>query len=213
MSHSTHNPPIVVVNTASDRQQVPLRDYLNARVAPFLKKAITQSLDAEAEFPLQWLGECLIHQSILYEGNPDRTNIRERFLYKFEDPKPQEPADVAAATPAAAPPAEPPHRSPSAQPEQTPMTQPEQTPVPEPEQMPVPQQEPTELQSEVTMNEASDTVAEQPQPPQAAEEETAPQPVPATVEPAVNGVKEGEEEAARAGDASKDADTDMGGTS
>lgn len=43
-----------------------------------------------AEFPLQWLGECLIHQSILYEGNPDATNIRERFAYKFEDPKPQE---------------------------------------------------------------------------------------------------------------------------
>jgi hypothetical protein len=31
----------------------------------------------------------LIHQSILYEGNPDRTNIRERFLYSHEDPKPQ----------------------------------------------------------------------------------------------------------------------------
>ncbi|KIW87711.1 uncharacterized protein Z519_11685 [Cladophialophora bantiana CBS 173.52] len=205
MSHSTHNSPMVVVNTASDRQQVPLRDYLNTRVAPFLKKAITQSLDAEAEFPLQWLGECLIHQSILYEGNPDRTNIRERFLYKFEDPKPQESADVAAASPAAAPPAEPPHRSPSAQPEQTPMPQPEQTPMP--------QQEPTELQSEVTMSEASHAVAEQPQPPQVAEEETAPQPIPATEEPAINGVKEGEEEAARAGDTSRDADTEMGGTS
>jgi hypothetical protein len=42
-----------------------------------------------AEFPLQWLGEALIHQSIVYEGNPDRTNIRERFLYEHEDPKPQ----------------------------------------------------------------------------------------------------------------------------
>ncbi|KAI1618087.1 hypothetical protein EDD37DRAFT_255781 [Exophiala viscosa] len=90
MSSSAGNPPSVVVNTSNNRQQVPLRDYLNARVAPFLKKAITQSLDVEAEFPLQWLGECLIHQSILYEGNPDRTNIRERFLYTFEDPKPQD---------------------------------------------------------------------------------------------------------------------------
>ncbi|KAK4938613.1 hypothetical protein LTR10_020964 [Elasticomyces elasticus] len=89
MSQSAGNPPSVVVNTQNNRQQVPLRDYLNARVAPFMKKAITQSLDVEADFPLQWLGECLIHQSILYEGNPDRTNIRERFLYTFEDPKPQ----------------------------------------------------------------------------------------------------------------------------
>lgn len=39
-----------------------------------------------AEFPLQWLGEHLIQQSILYEGNPDRTNIRERFQYKHDVP-------------------------------------------------------------------------------------------------------------------------------
>ncbi|KAJ9615569.1 hypothetical protein H2200_001644 [Cladophialophora chaetospira] len=90
MSQAALNAPTVTSNAANTRQQVPLRDYLNARVAPFLKKAITESLGAEAEFPLQWLGECLIHQSILYEGNPDRTNIRERFLYKFDDPKPQE---------------------------------------------------------------------------------------------------------------------------
>lgn len=54
-----------------------------------------------AEFPLQWLGECLIHQSILYEGNPDSTNLRERFVYKFEDPKLQEqsaPAHTSAPT-------------------------------------------------------------------------------------------------------------------
>ncbi|RVX69182.1 hypothetical protein B0A52_07158 [Exophiala mesophila] len=90
MSQSTPAQPLVIMNAAGNRQQVPLRDYLNARVAPFLKKAITESLGVEAEFPLQWLGECLIHQSILYEGNPDATNIRERFAYKFEDPKPQE---------------------------------------------------------------------------------------------------------------------------
>jgi hypothetical protein len=39
-----------------------------------------------AEFPLQWLGECLINQSILYEGNPDTTNIKERFRYQFDIP-------------------------------------------------------------------------------------------------------------------------------
>ncbi|EXJ88435.1 hypothetical protein A1O1_05365 [Capronia coronata CBS 617.96] len=90
MSQAAPNTPSVVVNGTNNKQQVPLRDYLNARVAPFLKKAITESLGVEAEFPLQWLGECLIHQSILYEGNPDRTNIRERFLYKFEAPAPHQ---------------------------------------------------------------------------------------------------------------------------
>jgi hypothetical protein len=33
--------------TPSTRTQVPLRDYLNTRIAPFLKKAITESLDKE----------------------------------------------------------------------------------------------------------------------------------------------------------------------
>jgi hypothetical protein len=42
-----------------------------------------------AEFPLQWLGECLINQSLLYEGNPDTTNIKERFRYQFDVPLPQ----------------------------------------------------------------------------------------------------------------------------
>lgn len=37
-----------------------------------------------AEYPLHWLGEHLIQQSIMFEGNPDTTNIRERFLYKHE---------------------------------------------------------------------------------------------------------------------------------
>lgn len=37
-----------------------------------------------AEYPLQWLGEHLIQQSILFEGNPDTTNIQERFRYKHE---------------------------------------------------------------------------------------------------------------------------------
>lgn len=45
-------------------------------------------LSCSAEYPLHWLGEFLIHQSLLYEGNPDQTKIRERFLYSFEDPKP-----------------------------------------------------------------------------------------------------------------------------
>ncbi|OAP63703.1 hypothetical protein AYL99_02930 [Fonsecaea erecta] len=201
MSHTVPTPPSVVVNTATERQQVPLRDYLNGRVAPFLKKAITESLAAEAEFPLQWLGECLIHQSILYEGNPDRTNIRERFLYKFEDPKPQEPTDISPAAPApaqapvsATSPAAP-HRSPSAQPEPA----------------PVERQESTEQQSEITMNEAGDTTAEQPQPPQVDAQDAAPQAAPPKEEPAVNGIKQ--EEEARVGEATRDVDTEMGGTS
>lgn len=65
---------------------------------------------------MQWLGECLIHQSMLYEGNPDTTNIRERFRYQFDVP--------------AAPTQEQPEPSPSAptngvdEPEQAPPTDP-----------------------------------------------------------------------------------------
>jgi hypothetical protein len=47
MSQSAPHAPSVVVNAQNNRQQVPLRDYLNARVAPFLKQAITESLGAE----------------------------------------------------------------------------------------------------------------------------------------------------------------------
>jgi hypothetical protein len=47
MSQTAPNTPSVISNAANTRQQVPLRDYLNARVAPFLKKAITESLNAE----------------------------------------------------------------------------------------------------------------------------------------------------------------------
>ncbi|RMD41828.1 hypothetical protein DV735_g3329, partial [Chaetothyriales sp. CBS 134920] len=40
--------PSVTLNTPSQsRHQVPLRDYLNVRIAPFLKKALTDSLDKE----------------------------------------------------------------------------------------------------------------------------------------------------------------------
>ncbi|KIW83381.1 hypothetical protein Z517_02626 [Fonsecaea pedrosoi CBS 271.37] len=229
MSNAALNPPSVVVNTASNRQQVPLRDYLNARIAPFLKKAITESLNAEAEFPLQWLGECLIHQSILYEGNTDRTNIRERFLYKFEDPKPQEPADTSAAAPAPASapvpePAPAPESEPAPAPESEPAPAPESEPAPapasprrspsaQPEPTSIPSQEPPRIQPEITMNEAIDASAEQQQPPQPTAEDAAPQAASVTEEPAVNGVKdEGE---AREGEGARnvDVDTEMGGTS
>lgn len=43
-----------------------------------------------AQYPLQWLGEHLIQQSILFEGNPDATGLRERFVYDHE-PKPLKP--------------------------------------------------------------------------------------------------------------------------
>jgi hypothetical protein len=39
--------PNVTLNLGGDRKQVPLRDYLNSRIAPFLKKAMTQSLEVE----------------------------------------------------------------------------------------------------------------------------------------------------------------------
>lgn len=39
--------PTLVMNASGTRQQVPLRDYLNARIAPFLKKAMTESLASE----------------------------------------------------------------------------------------------------------------------------------------------------------------------
>ena len=55
-----------------------------------------------AQYPLQWLGEQLILQSITYEGNPDSTNIRERFLYKHEI----EPKAAAANSSAVVPPPE-----------------------------------------------------------------------------------------------------------
>ena len=42
------------------------------------------SLDGGVQYPLQWLGEQLILQSIVYEGNPDSTKIRERFVYDHE---------------------------------------------------------------------------------------------------------------------------------
>lgn len=41
-------------------------------------------VSCRAQYPLQWLGERLIQQSILFEGNPDSTSIKERFLYNHE---------------------------------------------------------------------------------------------------------------------------------
>ncbi|RMZ84933.1 hypothetical protein DV738_g431, partial [Chaetothyriales sp. CBS 135597] len=82
--------PSVTLNTPSQsRQQVPLRDYLNVRIAPFLKKGLTESLDKEPEYPLQWLGEYLINQSILFEGNTEAEKLKEHFRYTF--PLPQQP--------------------------------------------------------------------------------------------------------------------------
>jgi hypothetical protein len=148
-----------------------------------------------AEFPLQWLGECLIHQSILYEGNPDRSNIRDRFVYKFEDPKPQEPVPevvpeaVSEAVPAPAP----------AAPE---TTLSESLPVSQPEQ---PQE-----QGEVTMNETTESHTTEDPPP--AQAESLPQgPTPQEV-PVVNGVQHDANTTEPAPDATRDGDTEMGGT-
>ncbi|KIW65274.1 hypothetical protein PV04_07547 [Phialophora macrospora] len=212
MSQAVPNTPSVISNAANIRQQVPLRDYLNARVAPFLKKAITESLNAEAEFPLQWLGECLIHQSILYEGNPDRTNIRERFLYKFDDPKPVEqsnadsaasppPVSSAAASPATAPPAAaPPTVAPPAAASPAPLESAIVSP---------PQEDRLQEQPEVLMNDASDAPTQEAPPPQG-NEISLPQATVTPDAPSVNGIKEEEEKAPHQ---ATDGDTDMGGTS
>ena len=124
-----------------------------------------------AEFPLQWLGECLIHQSILYEGNPDRTNIRERFLYNFEVPKPQEESMSEAA------------HFPLAEPSPAPALE-QPTPTEEPQQEP-----PVSGPPEVTMAETVDENVVLP----AAAADPEPAPIPAVEEaPAVNGIKEEE---------------------
>ncbi|KAK6379693.1 uncharacterized protein PV06_00411 [Exophiala oligosperma] len=185
MSQSAPNAPSVVVNSQNSRQQVPLRDYLNARVAPFLKKAITESLGVEAEFPLQWLGECLIHQSILYEGNPDRTNIRERFQYRFEDPKPQEQ---------------------SVQQEQQQPPSSEAPPAPEPQAAQA--EVPPHAQPEVAMNDDVPTGGEEAStvPGSTAEPTSS-----AAEAPVVNGTSEQADTTAQ--ETPKDDDTEMGGTS
>ncbi|KEF63757.1 uncharacterized protein A1O9_01735 [Exophiala aquamarina CBS 119918] len=184
MSQTTPNPPSVVMNTAGNRQQVPLRDYLNARIAPFLKRAITESLGVEAEFPLQWLGECLIHQSIQYEGNPDHTNIRERFVNKFEDPKPEEhPVNGDSPTLAVAPAA--------------------QEPVPPA----VPESSLEQTETEVAMNEAAPADSQPVQP--ASQSAVVPDIVQTPT--VVNGVQEERPPAVTS--PARDDDTEMGGIS
>ncbi|KAK5084330.1 hypothetical protein LTR05_005406 [Lithohypha guttulata] len=84
MAQAAQATPTVRANLGGSTNTVNLRDWLNTRLSPFLKQAIIKSLESEAEYPLQWLGEQLILQSITFEGNPDSTNIRERFLYKHE---------------------------------------------------------------------------------------------------------------------------------
>jgi hypothetical protein len=135
-----------------------------------------------AEFPLQWLGECLIHQSILYEGNPDRTNIRERFLYQFEDPTPPEETTA--------------ERAPSEATETL--------------QEVLPQTLPEIMTSEVieTNVEPSSAPPASPAPP-SAPQESVPQAVP-TDAPVTNGIKV--EAETKEQDVSGDEDTEMGGT-
>jgi hypothetical protein len=104
---------------AQNRHQGGLREYVNQRLAPYIKKALKDVCDVEcatspsppltspltspkrAEYPLQWLGEHLINQSFLYENNPDATGIKERFFYNFDEPPQQDQND--ARTPSAPP--------------------------------------------------------------------------------------------------------------
>lgn len=109
MAQPLYPNPTLQAKIGSSTTEVNLRDWLNTRLAPFLKRAITESLDSEyapsvfsfprpcrvvrsgltrysrAQYPLQWLGEHLIQQSILFEGNPDSTSIKERFLYNHDN--------------------------------------------------------------------------------------------------------------------------------
>ena len=145
----------------------------------------TLTVCGRAEFPLQWLGECLIHQSMLYEGNPDRTNIRERFVHKFEDPKPEEQYVPAETAPSPVP-------APAG---------------PEPTTADVPDSSNLQAEKEMTMDEAASTA---PPPVQPSSESAL---VPETVQPppVVNGVKE--DAAPTVTSPAKDDDTEMGGVS
>lgn len=81
---------------------------------------------------MQWLGEHLIQQSILFEGNPDTTNIQEKFRYKHEANPPR--TLVQQNAPAQSAPVQPPAPSPQIE-QNTPQTvvvpdvQPAQTPA------------------------------------------------------------------------------------
>lgn len=139
-----------------------------------------------AEFPLQWLGECLIHQSILYEGNPDRTNIRERFQYKFEDPQPQE--------------------QPAQEEEQ--QRPPQAPPASVPEAAPA--EVPPQAQSEVAMNEDVPTGGEEVL---TVPEVTAEPRSSAAEAPVMNGTSELADTTGTAQETPQDDDTEMGGIS
>lgn len=80
---------------------------------------------------------------MLYEGNPDRTNIRERFVHKFEDPKPEEQYVPAETAPSPVPaPAD-----------------------PEPTTADVPDSSNLQAEKEMTMDEAASTAPQPVQPP------------------------------------------------
>jgi hypothetical protein len=131
----------------------------------------------------------LIHQSILYEGNPDKTNIRERFLYQFEDPKPQEQEQAVPAAPSET--IEAPQEGQASQ----------ESEAPQPSQ-------PAEVQqaSESTMDATAEPLIE----PSVTTQEPVPHAAPETETPVVNGVKAAAD--AKEQDAPKDGDTEMGGT-
>lgn len=60
----------------------PGRNYLNTYLAPYLRNGMTNVLEVTPEYPLRWLGEYLISQSLIYEGGTDEKGIVERFIYE-----------------------------------------------------------------------------------------------------------------------------------
>ncbi|KAF7510872.1 hypothetical protein GJ744_005702 [Endocarpon pusillum] len=59
----------------------PGRKYLNTHLAPYLRTGMTKILDAKPQYPLRWLGEYLISQSLIHEGATDEKGVVERFIY------------------------------------------------------------------------------------------------------------------------------------
>ncbi|ERF70176.1 hypothetical protein EPUS_00364 [Endocarpon pusillum Z07020] len=59
----------------------PGRNYLNTHLAPYLRTGMTKILDAKPQYPLRWLGEYLISQSLIHEGATDEKGVVERFIY------------------------------------------------------------------------------------------------------------------------------------
>lgn len=59
----------------------PGRSYLNTHLAPYQRTGMSKILDVKPQYPLRWLGEYLISQSLIHEGGTDEKGVVERFIY------------------------------------------------------------------------------------------------------------------------------------